>query len=79
MGNMILVIGDPGTGKSTAIEGLDPKSTVIIKPNNKQLPFRGSSKLYNEELGNKIAFTNAKDKIWALEGYLLKQKLYELE
>ena len=54
MGKMILVIGDPGTGKSTAIEGLDPKSTVIIKPNNKQLPFRGSSKLYNEELGNVV-------------------------
>ncbi len=32
---------------------------------------------YNEELGNKIAKGNARDKIWMLEGYLLKQKLHE--
>ena len=32
---------------------------------------------YNKEIGEKIAFDNARDKIWALEGYLLKQKLFE--
>lgn len=32
---------------------------------------------FDEELGRKIAKGNAKDKIWALEGYLLKQKLFE--
>ena len=32
---------------------------------------------FNEELGRKIARENAREKIWALEGYLLKQKLYE--
>ena len=32
---------------------------------------------YNEEIGNKIAKENARDKVWLLEGYLLKQKLYE--
>jgi hypothetical protein len=32
---------------------------------------------FNEEIGKKISFDNARDKIWALEGYLLKQKLYE--
>lgn len=32
---------------------------------------------FNQEIGNKIARTNAREKIWALEGYLLKQKLYE--
>ena len=31
---------------------------------------------YNEEIGNNIAFKNARDKIWLLEGYLLKEKLY---
>lgn len=30
---------------------------------------------FNAELGMDIAFRNAKDKIWALEGYLLKDKL----
>lgn len=32
---------------------------------------------FNKELGQKIARENARNKIWALEGYLLKQKLYE--
>ena len=32
---------------------------------------------FNAEIGKKIAFENARDKIWALEGYLLKQKLFE--
>lgn len=30
---------------------------------------------FNVELGQKIAKQNARDKIWALEGYLLRQKL----
>ena len=32
---------------------------------------------FNAELGRKIARDNAKNKIWALEGYLLRQKLSE--
>jgi len=32
---------------------------------------------FNEELGRKIAFGHARDKVWALEGYLLKQRLRE--
>ena len=32
---------------------------------------------YNKEIGDKIARDNAKEKIWILEGYLLKQKLFE--
>ncbi len=32
---------------------------------------------FDEAMGKKIAFDNARDKIWALEGYLLKQKLFE--
>lgn len=32
---------------------------------------------FDEEIGRKIARQNAHDKIWLLEGYLLKQQLYE--
>ena len=32
---------------------------------------------YNKEIGDRIARGNAKEKIWILEGYLLKQKLFE--
>lgn len=32
---------------------------------------------FDAEVGRKIAYKNAREKIWALEGYLLKQKLHE--
>ena len=32
---------------------------------------------YNKELGEKISRMNAVGKIWMLEGYLLKQRLFE--
>ena len=31
---------------------------------------------FNEEIGRKIARDSARNKIWALEGYLLKEKLF---
>ena len=34
---------------------------------------------FNEEIGKKIAYENAREKIWLLEGYLLKEKLYQAE
>lgn len=32
---------------------------------------------FDPEIGRKIAFENAKQKIWMLEGYLLKECLYQ--
>ena len=32
---------------------------------------------FDAEIGRKIARENARNKIWALEGYLLKQKLFD--
>jgi hypothetical protein len=52
MGVLILIEGDPGTGKSTSIKTLNPDETVIIRPNTKDLPFAGSRKMYNEEKKN---------------------------
>ena len=34
---------------------------------------------FNAEIGRKIAKENARNKIWQLEGYLLKQKLFEAQ
>lgn len=34
---------------------------------------------YNKELGQKIAYDNARSKIWALEGYRLRSELAETE
>ena len=44
---------------------VDGKSACVSKEN------------FNQEIGNKIARTNAREKIRELEGYLLKQKLFE--
>lgn len=35
-----------------------------------------SAENFNELLGNDIAYGNAVEKIWNLEGYLLKQRLF---
>ena len=32
---------------------------------------------FDIEIGQKIAFENARQKVWELEGYLLKQRLYQ--
>lgn len=37
-----------------------------ISPNN-----------FDEDLGKKIAFDNAREKVWMLEGYLAKQRLFD--
>lgn len=36
-----------------------------------------STENFDAEIGKKIAYENARNKIWQLEGYLLKQKLFE--
>lgn len=32
---------------------------------------------FDAEIGRKVAYENAREKIWMLEGYLLKEKLYQ--
>ena len=34
---------------------------------------------FNAEIGRKIALANAVNKIWALEGYLLRERLYQAQ
>ncbi len=34
---------------------------------------------FDEKMGREIAYKNAREKIWQLEGYLLKEKLYQAE
>lgn len=46
MAQGILIIADPGCGKSTSIETLDPQETFIINVANKPLPFKGWKKKY---------------------------------
>jgi len=52
MSKLIALVGDTGSGKSHSIQYLDPKDTYIINVADKDLPFKGSSKLYNRDLKN---------------------------
>lgn len=38
-----------------------------------------SPALYNKALGEQYAYENAFKKVWPLEGYLLKERLYQAE
>ena len=49
---LIGIVGQTGTGKSTSIKHLDPKETYIINVAKKELPFKGSEKLYNADSKN---------------------------
>lgn len=46
MSNTLLILGEPGSGKSTSIRTLDPNSTFIINVIGKPLPFRGYKSSY---------------------------------
>ena len=52
MSKLIALVGDTGNGKSHSIQYLDPKETYIINVAGKELPFKGSAKLYNSENKN---------------------------
>lgn len=46
MAELIAVVGASGSGKSTSLRNLDPKSTFIINVAGKALPFKGFKKNY---------------------------------
>jgi len=49
---LIGIVGATGTGKSTAIKHLNPEETYIINVARKELPFKGSEKLYSADKRN---------------------------
>ena len=65
MSEIIAIVGQTGTGKSTAVETLNPKETVIIGMVNKALPFRGWRKNYIKGIkdGGNYLITHDSEKI----------------
>lgn len=49
---LIGIVGETSTGKSTSIKHLNPEETYIINVAKKELPFKGSEKMYNAEKKN---------------------------
>ncbi len=52
MSNLVLVMGESGSGKSTSIKSLNPKETIVFNILGKRLPFKGSAANYNDENKN---------------------------
>lgn len=52
MASIIMILGKSGTGKSTSLKSLDPKTTVVVNVLGKRLPFKGSNVLYSPENKN---------------------------
>lgn len=67
MSEIIAVVGQTGTGKSTSIESLNPKETAIINIIGKPLPFKGWKAKYNSENKNILVSVSAKDIVAALK------------
>lgn len=51
MARLIFIAGKSGSGKSTSLMGLDPKTTFILNSDAHELPFKYSG-IYSQELGN---------------------------
>ncbi len=60
MAQKVLILGDSGTGKSTAISTLNEKETFVIQCVKKRLPFKNSLKKYNSESKNIFITSNLK-------------------
>lgn len=54
MSRVICVAGESGSGKTTALRNLDPKSTYIIDADRKGLSWKGWKSQYNKESKNYI-------------------------
>lgn len=67
MSKLIGLVGDVGGGKSSSIQYLNPKETYICNTAGKELPFRGSGKLYNIENKNYKEVDNAKELLKLLQ------------
>lgn len=77
MANLVLILGQSGTGKSTSIRNMDSKNTFIIQTVNKPLPFKDFKKNYplvdKDGKGKRLVSDNYEKIIRCLK-YLNKDK-----
>lgn len=67
MANAVIILGSSGTGKSTSVKNLDPKTTVVFNTLKKRLPFKGSNSIYNTNNKNLYELNDYKDVIKYLQ------------
>lgn len=73
MAKLVMIVGDTGSGKSTAIEDLNPKETFVINCLNKPLPFKGSGDMYCKANCNTISTTDVKSLMFIMDEINKKQ------
>lgn len=49
MAQMVLIMGESGTGKSTSMRNCNPETTAVVNPVGKPLPFKGKFTMLNNE------------------------------
>lgn len=67
MGNISIILGKSGSGKSTSIKTLNPKESVVVNVLKKRLPFKGSSSIFNAENHNLVGIDTYDELIAFLE------------
>lgn len=50
MAQMLLIMGESGTGKSTSMRNCNPATTAVVNPVGKPLPFKGKFTMLNSEV-----------------------------
>lgn len=65
MGKVICIMGESGSGKTTSMRNLDPKTTYYIDSDKKGLAWKGWRQQYSKELKN-YAKTDRPDMVMAL-------------
>ncbi|MEK6860335.1 MAG: AAA family ATPase [Nanoarchaeota archaeon] len=61
MATLVQVVGQSGSGKTTAIRNLNPDTTFLINSDEKDLPIRGWETLYSKEKGNYATVSKVKE------------------
>lgn len=59
MSKVICIMGESGSGKTTSMRNLDPKTTYYIDADKKGLSWKGWRKQYNKENKNYLACDDA--------------------
>lgn len=70
MSELIIIIGESGTGKSTSLRNLNPKETIIVNVGGKKMPFKGG----NKKFGKNILHTTNSSKVCSWLETIKKQK-----
>ena len=71
----IIIVGPSGSGRSTSLSSLNPKTTAVLNTERKQLPFKNAKEFMNVPIKSVSEFHSALDK--AMESDKIKTIIIE--